>query len=129
MKDLLIPLAIVPLFSAVSIEDISLWERLIEKWGIVFTLFIALAWWTTKRETDLQNKRDIREADNQEERLNLLKRNNELQEQQLEQHKKHSEDLKRIIRDGNKYQADVGIELKNLARRIRCPGSILPPES
>lgn len=132
MRELILPLAtICPFIAAVSTDDLSFWERIAEKWGIGFiglALFVLLARWTAKREDTLQAQRDAREAAGQAERVALLQRNNQLQELAIEAQAKHSTDLKQIIRDGNKHQADVGVELKNLARRVRCPGSIHPTE-
>lgn len=132
MKDFLAPFAVsLPFIAAVTQEELTFWERIAEKWGIGFIglgLFAALAYWTAKRENALQATRDKRDADAQAERLALLTRNNELQEQAIEAQRKHANELKQIIRDGNKYQEDVGRELKNLARRVRCPGTT-PPQT
>lgn len=122
----------IPLSSllAVTMEDAPFWERIAEKWGIGFVglaLFIGLAYWTTKREERLQEARDKRDAESHAERAELLKKNNELGERMIQQHKDHSLRLEQIIKDGNRAQADVGVELKNLARRVRCPGSNPPP--
>lgn len=123
----------IPLSSllAVTMEDAPFWEPIAEKWGIGFVglaLFVALAYWTTKREDKLQDARDKREAESLAERLALLTKNNELGEKMIQQHKDHSLRLEQIIKDGNKAQADVGVELKNLARRVRCPGTNPPTE-
>jgi hypothetical protein len=131
MKDFILPLIPISSLMAVSMNDAPFWERIAEKWGIGFVglaLFVALAYWTTKREDKMQSVRDKREDESQNERLTLLGKNNDLAEKLIQQHKDHSLRLEQIIKDGNKAQADVGVELKNLARRIRCPGGSHPPE-
>lgn len=132
MKDFLFPAAAFTSLAAVQQDAASFWERIAEKWGIGFVgllLLYFLAKWTANREAKALAERDKREDAINKERLDLLKRNNELQEQHLAATQKHSTELKNIIKDGNKYQADVGIELKNLARRVRCPGTFPPNES
>lgn len=131
MKDFILPMIPLSSLLAVTMEDAPFWERIAEKWGIGFVglaLFVALAYWTTKREDKLQDARDKREAESLAERLALLTKNNELGEKMIQQHKDHSLRLEQIIKDGNKAQADVGVELKNLARRVRCPGTNPPTE-
>lgn len=131
MKDFILPMIPLSGLLAVTMEDAPFWERIAEKWGIGFVglgLFCALAYWTTKRETRLQDARDKRDAEALAERLTLLTKNNELGEKMIQQHKDHSLRLEQIIKDGNRAQADVGIELKNLARRVRCPGTLPPSE-
>ena len=119
-------LAMIPISSmmAISANDAPFWERIAEKWGIGFIglgLFLLLANWTVKREDKLQQIRDAREEESQRERINLLSKNNELAEKLITQHKDHSVRLEQIIKDGNKAQEDVGRELKNITRKIRCP--------
>jgi Skp family chaperone for outer membrane proteins len=124
MKDFLFPAAAFTSLAVLQQETASFWERVAEKWGIGFVgmaLLFFLAKWTAKREAAALLERDHREDAINKERLDLLKRNNELQEQHLAASQKHSTELKNIIKDGNKYQADVGVELKNLARRVNCP--------
>lgn len=125
MKDFIIfPLAAFSSLAIMPPTDASFWERVAEKWGIGFVgmaLLFFLAKWTAKREAKALLDRETRENAMNAERLDLLKRNNELQEQHLAASQKHSTELKQIIRDGNKYQADVGVELKNIARRVNCP--------
>jgi hypothetical protein len=131
MKDFILPMIPLSGLLAVTMEDAPFWERIAEKWGIGFVglaLFCALAFWTSKREDRLQAARDKRDVDAQAERLALLTKNNELGEKMIQQHKDHSLRLEQIIKDGNKAQTDVGVELKNLARRVRCPGTLPPSE-
>lgn len=132
MKEFLFPAAAFTGLAAIQQDAASFWERVAEKWGIGFVgliLLYFLARWTANREAKALLERTQREDAINKERLDLLKRNNELQEQHLEASRKHSTELKQIIRDGNKHQADVGVELKNLARRVRCPGTLPPPEA
>jgi hypothetical protein len=82
MKELLPPFALVaPVFASVSQEQLSFWEKMMDKWGIALvslTLFGALAWWTAKREQALQKRRDEKEAQDHQERVGLAEKNNEL---------------------------------------------------
>ncbi len=124
MKDFLFPAAAFTSFATIQGADAPFWERIAEKWGIGFVgllLLYFLAKWTAKREATALLEREKRENTMNAERLAALNRNNELQEQHLAASQKHSIELKNIIKDGNKYQADVGVELKNLARRVNCP--------
>ena len=111
---------------AVSMQDGPFWESVAEKWGIGLVglgLFIALAFWTTKREEKIQKARESREDASQAERTELMRHNIALGEKLIQQHRDHSDRLEQIIKDGNKAQADIGIELKNLSRCVRCPGT------
>jgi hypothetical protein len=131
MKDFILPMIPLSSLLAVTMDDAPFWERIAEKWGIGFVglaLFCALAYWTSKREDNLQAARDKRDTEALAERMALLTKNNELGEKMIQQHKDHSVRLEQIIKDGNKAQADVGVELKNLARRVRCPGTNPPSE-
>jgi len=117
---------------AMTASERDFWDKTAERWGIAFfslVILFFLARWTAKREDSVRKERDRREDAINKERLALLQRNNELQEQQLEASRKHAAELKQIIKDGNKHSADVGVELKNLARRVRCPGAPPPQES
>ncbi len=119
-----------------------LWERLLEKWGIAFVMF--LIFWlyakrTTKREDEEQKKRDKAEAAAQakrdaeekadrEERLLLLSRIAELTEQQLKMQRehitaqaKHSHDLKALQRDSTKAIQDAEAAHRMLTRRLIRP--------
>lgn len=126
MKEFLFPAAAFTGLAAMQQESATFWERIAEKWGIGFVglvLLYFLARWTAAREAKALAERDRREDAINKERLALLQRNNELQEQNIIDSRKHSTELKQIIKDGNRAQADVGVELKNLARRVRCPGT------
>lgn len=125
MKDLILPaFAIQSIPIALTATEYSFWDRMAERWGIGLVglvLLFFLARWTSKREAKTLAERDKREDALNKERLKALERNNELLEAQIAQQAKHSAELKQVIKDGNKYQADVGIELKNIARRVNCP--------
>lgn len=111
-------------FMAVTATDVSFWERIAEKWGIGFVglaLFVALAYWTTKREERIQDKRDERDERMSAERLAMQTEIRDLNRAQLDVVSKHANKLEAIIKDGNKAQADVAIELKNIARLIHRP--------
>jgi len=126
MKEFFFPAAAFTSFAAIGPDSAALWERVVERWGIGavgLVLLYFLAKWTAKRDAASLAERQRREDALNKERLNLLKRNNELQESQLAAQAKHAQTLERIVKDGNKHQADVAIELKNIARRVRCPGT------
>jgi flagellar biosynthesis/type III secretory pathway M-ring protein FliF/YscJ len=128
MRELVLTSIPISSFFIAGLGNAEYWERIAEKWGIGFiglALFIALAFWTVKREERLLKAREKREDSLQEERSIMMKKNNELVEQLVKQHKDHSVRLEQIIADGNRNQADVGRELKNLARKIRCPGTTI----
>lgn len=114
-------------------------ERMLDKWGIAFVglaFTVCLASWLARRENKAEVRRQIREdAAEQErakrdtiandERLAMQTEIRDLNQRQLDQQNGHAKKLEHIIKDGNKAQADVGVELKNIARKIRCPGQPL----
>jgi Flp pilus assembly protein TadB len=111
-------------------------ERMLDKWGIAFVglaFTVCLASWLARRETKAEARRQVREDKLEEtrqereeaasaERLAMQTEIRDLNRQQLEQAAAHAKKLEQLTRDGNKAQADVGMELKNIARKIRCPG-------
>ena len=126
MKDILLPFIPLSGLLADASPDATFWERIAEKWGIGFVglaLFVVLARFTMKRDDEREKKRDERDELEKAEKVALAKENNRLQQELLDQHRNHSRRLEALIKDGNKHQADVGQELKNLARRVRCPGT------
>lgn len=129
MKDLLLPFAIIPSYmAALTMDNATFWERVAEKWGIGFIglgLFLALSWWTVKREDAAADARSKRESAVDAERLAMQTEIRDLHREHLEQSRRHAAKLEQIIKDGNKAQSDLGIELKNLARRVKC---VAPPQ-
>lgn len=129
MKEFLFPLvAIQALPLGMTETQYNFWDRMAERWGIGLVglvLLFFLARWTSAREAKALVEQRNREDAMNAERLAALERGNQLQEQAIAAQAKHSQEMKQIIRDGNKYQSDVGIELKNIARRVNCPAPCL----
>ena len=132
MKDLLLPLAILPSIMPANAGEAETWWTIAQRNGVgfvFFVLFLALTAISVRREKVAEQDRVKRENDANAERLALQTEIRDLNKQQLDQAAGHSSRLEKIIKDGNKAQADVGIEMKNLARRVRCPGAPIPPAS
>jgi len=115
-------------FLAVSTQDASFWEKLVEKWGIGLigmALFILLARWTAHREETAQLARDAREAADHAERIALATRNNDLMEQVIKESKDHSLRLEKIIESGNSSNAQIAREMSHISQLVssRCPKS------
>lgn len=109
---------------AVSVQDASFWERMAERWGIGLVgmaLFVALAWWTTKKEEKAQTARDKRDEADHAERVELAMKNNELAEKLLQQSTDHAARLEGFLRETITSQNKVADELKNVAKFARCP--------
>lgn len=82
MKDLLPPLVCIsPAFANVSSNDLSLYERSMDRWGIALVslvLLFLLAKWTAKREEKLEAARVAKDTQDHAERVKLAEANNEL---------------------------------------------------
>jgi hypothetical protein len=124
VKDTVALLLLAPLLATLDTEQLTFWERMLEKWGIGLVgigAFCALAWWTNKRETKLQEERDKREAADRAERLALATRNNELQEAQLKALSDHAQRIEQLTKDGNRSRDDHASALRMLMRKFKRP--------
>lgn len=131
MKDLILPLFAVQIPLAMAESEYSFWDRMAERWGIGLVglvLVFFLARWSADREAKASKARDDREAASNAERLALLSRNNELQEQQIAAQAKHAQKLEQLTKDGNKAQADNAEVIRNLIRKMKRP-CVAPWES
>ena len=100
-----------------SAENLPLWERLLEKWGIGFIglfLFGILAWWTYRREERAQIKRDKIEVESQSERMRLLNENNELTKKLIENSITHTGKLESLIASSIEAETSTRDQLKAL---------------
>lgn len=113
----------------VKSDEVESWWEKANKHGVgfvFFVLFLALMYISYRRETKAEEARTKREELANAERLALQTEIRDLNQRQLDQSDRHANALKRVILDGNKAQADVGVELKNLARKVNCPRAIVP---
>lgn len=128
MKDLFIPFALIPTVFATSlpvdINEASSWWEKAQKEGVgfvFFMLFLVITFMTYYREKKAEAARVLRDNSANGERLAMQTEIRDLNKQQLDSAKDHSKNLERLIKDGNKSQADIGAEMKNLARKVNCP--------
>ncbi len=115
-----------PPFLAADVHDAEGWWQLVQKNGvgfIFFILFVILTGFSVRREKASEEARAKRENEANADRLAMQTEIRDLNKKQFDQQVSHSTRLEQIIKDGNKAQADVGVELKNLARRMKCAGS------
>lgn len=130
MKDLIVPLALLPTIMPTNAGEAETWWTVAQRNGVgfvFFMLFIALTALSMRREKKAEKERVEREAKANAEEVALRTEIRDLSKSQLEQADKHAKRLETIIKDGNKAAADVAIEMKNLARRVRCPGAPTHP--
>lgn len=131
MRELILPFALLPAILPANVDEAETWWTVAQRNGVgfvFFVLFLGLTALSIRREKKAEANRAKREVESNAERLALQTQIRDLNEKQLKQADAHSTRLLNIIKDGNKAAADVGVELKNLARRVRCPGSIHPTE-
>ena len=107
-----------------KIEEAESWWETANRNGVgfvFFVLFVCLMWVSYRREKTAEEARVKRENAANAERTALQAEIRDINQRQLEQANTHAAALQRIIKDGNKAQADVAIEMKNLARKVNCP--------
>lgn len=128
MKDLLVPLALIPsvFISSLPVDmaQADSWWQTAQKNGVgfvFFLLFLGITFATYNREKKAEAARVLRDNSANGERLAMQTEIRDLNKQQLDSAKDHSKNLERLIKDGNKAQADIGAEMKNLARKVNCP--------
>jgi hypothetical protein len=125
MRDILLPLFGLQWLFASTMTDLApLWERLLEKWGIAFigiALLAYLARWTAKREELARKERDKREAESAAERITLLQRNNQLQEESMKAQREHSLRLENLTKEVTKAVNDSGSGMRMLMRKMQRP--------
>ena len=124
MRDLFFPVALLPFLATASTEDLSFWEKLLEKWGIGLVgmaCFYLLAKWTARREDVAKEEQKTREDSAQAERVSLLQTNNELAQKLLTQSEKHASTMEKLVKDHTKSASDNAVELRNLTRKMKRP--------
>lgn len=129
MRELTLPLILLPTILPTDAGQAETWWTIAQRNGVgfvFFVLFLALTALSIRREKRAELKRAELELEANAERLAMQTEIRDLNKKQLAQQISHSNRLEQIIKDGNKAQADVGVELKNLARRVRCPGTNPP---
>jgi hypothetical protein len=125
MKDIVF--AIIPFTSIVAVltqEQVGFYEKLLEKWGIGLIglgLFFALARWTARRETKLQEARDKKEAESLAERVGLLTENNRLQGELLKAINSHAQKAEQLTKEATKANSDHASALRMLLRKMKRP--------
>lgn len=130
MKDFIFTAFGVSFLGVITNEDISTWERLLEKWGIGLVglvFFCILAWWTAKRDEKEKQERIKKEDDNQAERKALLSENNELQKAQIAMMEKHAQRIEQLTREANRSRDDHSSALRMMFRKMSglpCVGKI-----
>jgi hypothetical protein len=130
MRDFCLTTLMIPFFAAISQEDVSFWEKLLEKWGIGLIglgLFGLLAWWTARRENALNQERSKREKDFQDTIVRLAQENNTLQSEIKTQGSTHAQRLERLIMEGNVSREHHASALRMLVRKLGkmpCVGDI-----
>jgi hypothetical protein len=130
MRDLLLSALSIPMLAAITRDDLSFWEKLLEKWGIGLIgigLFCALAWWTARREKTLNEERVHREVDFQTTIVKLAQENNRLQEENKTQSLNHAHRLEGLILSGNVSREHHAAALRLLVRKLQklpCVGDI-----
>jgi len=115
---------LVPFLAVLTHDDLSFWERMLEKWGIGLIglgLFVFLAKWTAKREENLQKARDEREKESQTERVALLARNNELQLELLKAINTHAKKAEDLTREATLANKDNAAAMRMLVRKMKRP--------
>lgn len=131
MKDLIAPLALLPTIMPANVGEAETWWTIAQRNGVgfvFFILFLALTALSVRREKKAERERTKREIEDKAEQRAMRTEIRDLTKKQLAQAATHATRLENIIKDGNKAAADVAIEMKNLARRVRCPGSTHPIE-
>lgn len=115
---------VIPFVAVITHEDLSFWERMLEKWGIGLVglaLVYFLAKWAAKREDRVQSDRDKRDDVNQAERVALLARNNELQVQLLNAINLHAKKAEDLTKEATKAANDNAAALRMLVRKMKRP--------
>jgi thiamine biosynthesis lipoprotein ApbE len=141
MRELILPFAILPAILPANVNEAETWWTVAQRNGVgfvFFVLFLALTALSVRREKKAETERKAREIASEiarakredksnAERLAMQSEIRDLNEKQLAQAVKHSTRLENVIKEGNKAAADVAVEMKNLARRVRCPGTTHHP--
>jgi uncharacterized membrane protein YhiD involved in acid resistance len=129
MRDLLLPLAAAgPFFAALTQDEFTFWERMVEKWGIGLVglgLFAYLAIWTKRREEKLQEERVAREERSHAERVSLLEKNNNLQQELIESMNSHGARNEQLIEASIKANNEHANAIRTLISRMKRP-CVLP---
>jgi hypothetical protein len=107
-----------------TVTEAESWWQKANKHGVgfvFFLMFLALTWLSYRRERKVEIERVKRETEVNAERISLQTEIRDLNRQQLEQAQSQSKRLEDLIREGNKAQTNVAIEMRTLARKVNCP--------
>jgi hypothetical protein len=131
MKDILAPLFGIPVILSAIPADSPLWEKLLEKWGIAFVMFI-LFWSFSKRQQrkddDERKKRDAIDAADKAERLALLAEIKDLNSNQLAAQAVHiaaqavhASRLEQLTKETTRAITDAEAAHRMLTRKFKRP--------